>query len=176
MAWYLALQGAAHMAHQSSVYELQDWVDVEKIAEELVESATLDRVVTVPAVLAPNPRRRQKVTLYVRPAAGVTKTFSDIMSGAKDDRPGLPALLEYVREGRHRRGVTQCDVPSGAAAASAVGADGTDKSAHGSGRTRKTCTLAVIRVGQPGRLDADKADAGHDRTSALNRIARNRFG
>ena len=36
MAWYLALQGAAHMAHQSSVYELQDWVDVEKIAEELV--------------------------------------------------------------------------------------------------------------------------------------------
>ncbi|MFC9549826.1 recombinase family protein [Rhodococcus sp. NPDC056960] len=32
-------------------------------------------------------------------AAGVTKTFSDIMSGARDDRPGLAALLEYVREG-----------------------------------------------------------------------------
>jgi DNA invertase Pin-like site-specific DNA recombinase len=32
-------------------------------------------------------------------AAGVTKTFSDTMSGAKDDRPGLAALLEYVREG-----------------------------------------------------------------------------
>jgi len=31
-------------------------------------------------------------------AAGVTKTFSDTMSGAKDDRPGLAALLEYVRE------------------------------------------------------------------------------
>ena len=30
---------------------------------------------------------------------GVTKTFSDTMSGARDDRPGLTALLEYVREG-----------------------------------------------------------------------------
>ncbi|OBB80306.1 hypothetical protein A5760_19665 [Mycobacterium colombiense] len=32
-------------------------------------------------------------------AAGVAKTFSDIMSGARDDRPGLAALMEYVREG-----------------------------------------------------------------------------
>lgn len=31
--------------------------------------------------------------------AGVTKTFSDTMSGARDDRPGLAALLDYVREG-----------------------------------------------------------------------------
>jgi len=32
-------------------------------------------------------------------AAGVTKTFSDTMSGARDDRPGLAALFDYVREG-----------------------------------------------------------------------------
>lgn len=32
-------------------------------------------------------------------AAGVTKVFSDVMSGARDDRPGLAALLDYVREG-----------------------------------------------------------------------------
>src|SRR5271169_1171223 len=32
-------------------------------------------------------------------AAAVTKTFSDTMSGARDDRPGLAALMEYVREG-----------------------------------------------------------------------------
>ena len=32
-------------------------------------------------------------------AAGVTKTFSDTMSGAKDDRPGLAALMDYVRTG-----------------------------------------------------------------------------
>jgi DNA invertase Pin-like site-specific DNA recombinase len=31
-------------------------------------------------------------------AAGVTKTFSDTMSGARDDRPGLAQLLCYVRE------------------------------------------------------------------------------
>lgn len=32
-------------------------------------------------------------------AAGVQKTFSDVMSGARDDRPGLAALMDYVREG-----------------------------------------------------------------------------
>src|SRR5208283_6239098 len=32
-------------------------------------------------------------------AARVTKTFSDTMSGARYDRPGLAALMEYVREG-----------------------------------------------------------------------------
>lgn len=32
-------------------------------------------------------------------AAGVTRTFSDVMSGAHDDRPGLATLMEYVREG-----------------------------------------------------------------------------
>jgi DNA invertase Pin-like site-specific DNA recombinase len=32
-------------------------------------------------------------------AASVIKTFSDNMSGARDDRPGLAALMEYVREG-----------------------------------------------------------------------------
>jgi DNA invertase Pin-like site-specific DNA recombinase len=31
--------------------------------------------------------------------AGVSKTFSDTMSGARDDRPGLAALMDYVREG-----------------------------------------------------------------------------
>ncbi|KUI20510.1 hypothetical protein AU192_16415 [Mycobacterium lehmannii] len=32
-------------------------------------------------------------------AAGVTKTFSDVMSGARDDRPGLADLMAYVRAG-----------------------------------------------------------------------------
>jgi DNA invertase Pin-like site-specific DNA recombinase len=31
--------------------------------------------------------------------ASVSKTFSDTMSGARDDRPGLASLMEYVREG-----------------------------------------------------------------------------
>ncbi|BBX43925.1 recombinase family protein [Mycobacterium simiae] len=32
-------------------------------------------------------------------AAGVAKTFSDVMSGARDDRPGLAALMDYIRAG-----------------------------------------------------------------------------
>ena len=32
-------------------------------------------------------------------AANITKTFSDIMSGARDDRPGLAGLMEYIRVG-----------------------------------------------------------------------------
>lgn len=32
-------------------------------------------------------------------AAGVNKVFSDVMSGARDDRPGLTELLAYVRDG-----------------------------------------------------------------------------
>jgi DNA invertase Pin-like site-specific DNA recombinase len=32
-------------------------------------------------------------------AAGAVKTFSDTMSGARDDRPGLAELMAYVREG-----------------------------------------------------------------------------
>ncbi|BBY05422.1 recombinase family protein [Mycobacterium noviomagense] len=32
-------------------------------------------------------------------AAGVTKVFSDVMSGARDDRPGLAELMVYLREG-----------------------------------------------------------------------------
>jgi DNA invertase Pin-like site-specific DNA recombinase len=32
-------------------------------------------------------------------AAGVVKTFSDTMSGARDDRPGLAELMAYVRGG-----------------------------------------------------------------------------
>jgi DNA invertase Pin-like site-specific DNA recombinase len=32
-------------------------------------------------------------------AAGCGKVFEDVLSGAKDDRPGLAAALDYVREG-----------------------------------------------------------------------------
>jgi DNA invertase Pin-like site-specific DNA recombinase len=30
---------------------------------------------------------------------GVVKIFSDTMSGARDDRPGLAELMAYIREG-----------------------------------------------------------------------------
>jgi hypothetical protein len=69
MAWFLALQGPSQTPHQSLVYELQDEVDVEKLSQELVSAASLDRVVSVPAVLSQNKRRHQKVLIYIRPAA-----------------------------------------------------------------------------------------------------------
>ena len=103
MAWYLALQGAAHMAHQSSVYELQDWVDVKKLAEELVSSATLDRVVAVPAVLAPSPRGRQQVTLYVRPAAWGMWTF---YQQSEEDRRQLMEQLNAMSQAVQQRAQT----------------------------------------------------------------------
>ena len=83
MAWYLALQGPSHTPHQSMVYELQEGVDVDKIAQELVSSATLDRVVPVPAVLSQNTRRHQKVTLYIRPAAWGLWSFYEL---SEEDR------------------------------------------------------------------------------------------
>ena len=83
MAWFLALQGPSHTPHQSMVYELQDGVDVDKIAQELVSSATLDRVVPVPVVLTQNKRRHQKVTLYIRPAAWGLWSFYEL---SEEDR------------------------------------------------------------------------------------------
>jgi hypothetical protein len=78
MAWFLALQGPSPTPHQSLIYELQDGVDTEKIAQELVSSATLDRVVPVPAVLSANKRRHQKVTIYIRPAAWGLWSFYEL--------------------------------------------------------------------------------------------------
>ena len=103
MAWYLTLQGPAHTAHQSSVYELQDWVDVKKIAEEMVSSATLDRVVAVPAVLAPNPRGRQQVTLYVRPAAWGMWTF---YQQSEEDRRQIMEQLNALSQAAQQRAQT----------------------------------------------------------------------
>ncbi|MGE5694381.1 MAG: hypothetical protein ACM4D3_03840 [Candidatus Sericytochromatia bacterium] len=100
MAWYLALQSSAHMAHQSSIYELQDSADVDEIAQEMVSSATLDRVVAVPAVLAQNPRRQQKVTLYVRPAAWGMWTF---YQQSEEDRRQLVEQFNALTQAAQQR-------------------------------------------------------------------------
>jgi hypothetical protein len=106
MAWYLALQGSTHMTNQSSVYELQNGVDVDVLAQKW----SVRRRWTAWSRFLRSWRRTRvtavKITRYVRPAAGVTKTvLGHHCLARKDDRPDLPALLEYVREGRHRRGV-----------------------------------------------------------------------
>ncbi len=101
MAWFLALQGAAHMQHQTSAYELQDAADVETLEKELVSAVTLDRVVPIPAMLPQNGKRMQKVTLYVRPAAWALWTFYQLTEDDKrqlvKENPVLNALQAAQR-------------------------------------------------------------------------------
>ena len=78
MTWYLALQGTSHMTHQPSVYELQESADVDKIAQELVSSATLDRVVE--PLVRRNPRH---VHIGVRrPLARDWRQIGDVHSSS----------------------------------------------------------------------------------------------
>ena len=105
MTWYLALQGTAHMTNQPSVYELQDSVDVEKIAQELVSSATLDRVVPIPAVLQQtNQGQNQAVTLYVRPAAWGMWVFYQLSAEERRQRLAENPLLNALSQVAQQRG------------------------------------------------------------------------
>lgn len=102
MAWFLALQGPAQPSHQASVYELQETTDVEKLAAELASAVTLDRVVAIPAMLPQNTRKRQKVTLYVRPAAWGMWTFYELSEEDKrqliKENPLVQAMQQHQRE------------------------------------------------------------------------------
>lgn len=104
MAWFLALQGPSQTPHQSLVYELQDGADVDKVAAELVSSATLDRVVPIPVVLTANKRRPQKVTLYVRPAAWGVWAFYELSEEDRKqmlkDNPVINALAQAQQRGK----------------------------------------------------------------------------
>jgi hypothetical protein len=107
MTWYLALQGTAHMTNQPSVYELQDSVDVEKIAQELVSSATLDRVVPIPAVLQQTNQgqgQHQAVTLYVRPAAWGMRVFYQLSEAERRQRLAENPLLNALSQVAQQRG------------------------------------------------------------------------
>lgn len=75
MAWFLALQGPPSNLGQSLVYELQESAERDKLAEEMVSSATLNRAVAVPVVFGTG---RQNVTLYVRPAAWAVWAFYEL--------------------------------------------------------------------------------------------------
>ena len=102
MTWYLALQGTSHMTHQPSVYELQESADVDKVAQELVSSATLDRVVPIPAVLQQANQALQNVTIYVRPAAWAVWTFYQLTPEEKrqllTQNPLLSALSQAAQQ------------------------------------------------------------------------------
>jgi hypothetical protein len=107
MAWFMALQGPHHTPHQSMVYELQDGVDVDKIAQELVSSATLDRVVPVPAVLSANKRRHQKVTIYVRPAAWGLWSFYELSDEDRREMAKNNPMVNALAQAAQQRAAAQ---------------------------------------------------------------------
>jgi hypothetical protein len=107
MAWFMALQGPQHTPQQSMVYELQDGVDVDKIAQELVSSATLDRVVAVPAVLSANKRRHQKVTIYVRPAAWGLWSFYELSEEDRREMAKNNPVVNALAQAAQQRAAAQ---------------------------------------------------------------------
>ncbi len=107
MAWFMALQGPHHTPQQSMVYELQDGVDVDKIAQELVSSATLDRVVAVPAVLSANKRRHQKVTIYVRPAAWGLWSFYELSEEDRREMAKNNPVVNALAQAAQQRAAAQ---------------------------------------------------------------------
>jgi hypothetical protein len=104
MTWFLALQGTPHMTNQPSVYELQDSADVDKIAQELVSSATLDRAVPIPAVLQQNAGGKQSVTLYVRPAAWGMWVFYQLSEEERRQSVAENPLLNALSQVAQQRG------------------------------------------------------------------------
>lgn len=107
MAWFLALQGPAQASHQSSVYELQDIADVDQLSQEFVSAATSDRVVPIPAMLPQNTRKRQKVTLYVRPSVWGMWTFYELSDEDRrqlmKENPLLNAIQQHQAMQQHQR-------------------------------------------------------------------------
>ena len=104
MAWFLALQGTPTKMGQSLVYELHESADHEKLAQEMVSSATLDRVVPIPAVFQ---NRRQLVTLYVRPAAWGVWAFYEMTEEERRQmlaaNPLVNALAQAAKQQQQNR-------------------------------------------------------------------------
>lgn len=107
MAWFIALVGPSHQNHQSMTYELQDAVNVDKLAEELAGAVVIDRAVPVPAMLPQAKGRRQQVTLYVRPAAWGMWTFYELSEQDQRQLVEDNPLLNALAQGLAQRGQTK---------------------------------------------------------------------
>ncbi|MDH6194866.1 hypothetical protein M2272_001495 [Mycobacterium frederiksbergense] len=97
MAWFLAMEGPANKA---VLYQLQESVNVQQLAEEMASAATLDRAVPVPSVLQNN---KQQVTVYVRPAAWGVWTFYQLTDEERNAlaaaaNPLVEALAQAARQ------------------------------------------------------------------------------
>jgi hypothetical protein len=108
MAWFLALQGPPNKSGQSPTYELHESADIEQIAREMSDSAAADRAVAVPAVFH---NRRQKVTLYVRPAAWGAWAFYEMTEEERREmmaaNPVVNALAQAQAQKQQQQPRTQ---------------------------------------------------------------------
>ena len=97
MAWFLAMEGPANKA---VLYQLQESVNVQQLADDMMSAATIDRVVPVPAIVQNN---KQQVTVYVRPAAWGVWTFYQLTEEerkalASASNPLVEALAQAARQ------------------------------------------------------------------------------
>lgn len=99
MAWFLALQGPTHRTNESTVYQLADTANIERLKQQLLQEAAIGGVVTVPAVFG---NQLTAVTLYIRPVAWGLWTFYELSDSERTDLPTgnafLDALTQAVRQ------------------------------------------------------------------------------
>lgn len=95
MAWFLALQGPPSKVGPSPTYELQESADIEQITQEMANSAATDRAVAIPAVFHSG---RQKVTLYVRPAAWGAWAFYQMTEEERREMMAANPLISAIAQ------------------------------------------------------------------------------
>lgn len=95
MAWFLALQGPPSGTGQSPTYELQDSADIGWLAQEMSNSAANDGIVAIPAVFT---NGRQKVTVYVRPAAWGAWAFYQMTEEERREMLAANPLINAIAQ------------------------------------------------------------------------------
>lgn len=97
MAWFLALNASPTKGGQSPTYELQDSADIERITQEMADFAAADRAVAIPAVFN---NGRQKVTLYVRPAAWGAWAIYEMSEAERREAMAASPLINAIAQAR----------------------------------------------------------------------------
>lgn len=97
MAWFLALNASPTKGGQSPTYELQESADIERITEEMANFAAADRAVAVPAVFN---NGRQRVNLYVRPAAWGAWAIYELSDEERREMMAASPLINALAQAR----------------------------------------------------------------------------
>jgi hypothetical protein len=95
MAWFLALQGPTYRTNESTVYQLADSANVERLRRQLLEEAAIGGVVSVPAVFG---NQLRPVTVYIRPVAWGLWTFYELSDDERKELPTGNAFLDALTQ------------------------------------------------------------------------------